>query len=211
MPRVPELPWLKESAVPQGAKIIRAVDESQLPLDTTQVISDSGELRRNWEEGTFAIDTPRTQATMGWVGGKVIALTDVKVEVTTRNALVAVQSLDGKPVRRSRRIMISVAARSLPRSEKLLPFYSEPVEGSILIAAPPGLSLSVRDGRNGKARRLPVSYNHGQYEISLDRSLQSSWLVLQPSPRQRVPPVKIDKKRLAHPRANCTPSSTCNR
>jgi hypothetical protein len=183
IPKVAELPWLKASALPQGANVLRRAHEAQIPADATQIVSDSGELVRNWEEGVFTIDTPRTQAVMGWVGGKVLALTDVEAKVTTRNALVAVQSLDGKALRRSRQIMISVAARSLPRSDGALPFYSEPVEGSILITAPHGLNLSARDGRNGRMRRLPVSYSHGRYGITFDRSLQSGWLVLQPSRR----------------------------
>jgi hypothetical protein len=66
-----------------------------------EAVSDTGELRRNWEQGTNVIDTPRTQAAMGWIGGKTIGL---EVDVTTRNATVAVQSLDtipSKPLRRS--------------------------------------------------------------------------------------------------------------
>jgi hypothetical protein len=211
MPGVSELPWLETSAIPAGAKIIRQAYESQIPADSQEVVSDSGELRRNWHEGVFAIDTPRTQAVMGWVGGRTISLTDIEAAVTTRNSLVAVQSLDAKPLRQSRQIMVSVAARSVPRSEKLLPYYSEPVEGSILIAAPAGLSLAVLDGRNGKLRQLPVSYEHGRYRISLDRSLQSCWLLLQPLPRQPEPPLKSDKRRLAQPRASCTASLTCRK
>ena len=46
--------------------------------------------------GTFSVDTPRTQAAMGFIGGKRINLRDVDIEVTTRNATVAVQSLDDK-------------------------------------------------------------------------------------------------------------------
>jgi hypothetical protein len=179
MPKVPELPWLQKSAIPEGAKIIREAYELQIPPDSTQVISDSGELRRNWEEGIFAIDTPRTQAVMGWIGEKAITLTDVEAQVTTRNSLIAVQSLDGTPIRQSQRIMISVAARSVPTAGMQLPFYSEPVEGSLLIAAAPGLRLSARDGRNGKMRHLRAPYNHGRYVVSLDRSLRSCWLLLE--------------------------------
>jgi hypothetical protein len=179
MPKVPELPWLEESAIPEGARIIRQADALQIPAGSTQVVSDSGELRRNWEAGVFAVDTPQTQAVMGWIGGKAITLTDVEVKLTTRNSLIAVQSLDGNPLRQSQRIMISVAARSVPKSEKLLPFYSEPIEGTVLIAAPPGLSLSARDGRDGKKQHLAVTYDHGRYAVSLDRSLQSCWLLLE--------------------------------
>jgi hypothetical protein len=186
LPTAPELPWLDKSVIPLGAKVIHEVHESQIPLDSRQIVSDSGELRRNWEEGTFAIDTPRTQALMGWIGGKTIALTDVEADVITRNSLIAVQSLDGNPLRRSRRIMISVAARSLLKAGNLLPFYTEPVEGRILIAAPPGLGLSAWDGRDGRMRHVAVSYSHGRYDVSLDRSLQSCWLLLAEKQRESL-------------------------
>jgi hypothetical protein len=179
MPKVPELPWLDKSAIPEGAKIIRETDESQIPPDSTQAVSDSGELRRNWKEGVFSIDTPRTQAVMGWIGGKSIALADVEVDVTTRNSLIAVQSLDGNPLRQSQRIMISIAARSVPTAGNRLPFYSEPVEGKILIAAPPGLALSARDGSSGRVRHLVAAYDRGRYVVPLDRFLRSCWLLLE--------------------------------
>lgn len=179
MPQVPELPWLEKSVIPPTAKVIHDPHESQIPADSTQVVSDSGELKRNWEQGVFTVDTPRTQAAMGWIGGRTITLGDVEVDLTTRNAVIAVQSLDDKPLRQSQRIMISLGARSVLRASDQLPFYSEPVEGRILISAPAGLNLSVRDGRTGRARRLPVSYHDGRYVVPLERSLKSSWLLLE--------------------------------
>jgi len=178
MPRVPELPWLDESVVPPGGKIIHDPQQSQIPTNSSEVVSDSGELRRNWAEGTFTINTPRTQAAMGWIGGKTITLADVEMAVGTRNSVVAVQSLDGSPIGQSRKIMISLGARSVPRAENSLPFYSEPVEGRILVSAPPGLNLRASEPGSGKLRRIAASYKDGRYILALDRSLRSSWLLL---------------------------------
>jgi hypothetical protein len=178
MPKVPQLPWLRESQIPAGAKVIRDPHQAQIPIDSTQVVSDSGELRRNWDEGTFAIDTPQTQAVMGWIGARKVTLSDVEVDVATKNSVVAVQSLDDAPLRKSQRIMISLAARSIPKAENLLPYYSEPVEGKVLISAPPGLSLRAWDAASGKLRRVAVSYAQGHYVVTLDRSLKSYWLLL---------------------------------
>jgi len=182
MPKVPELPWLETSLIPMGAKIIQETGESQIPLDSTQVVSDSGELRRNWKEGVFTIDTPRTQAAMGWIGGKTITLADVQVELATSNAVIAVQSLDGNPLRRSQLFMISVAARSAPNYGNVLLYFSEPVAGRILLTAVPGLNLGVRHGRTGRMRHLRVAYDHGRYVISLDQSLRSCCLLLEDRP-----------------------------
>src|SRR5258708_38700571 len=115
---------------------------------------------------------------MGWIGGKTITLAEVEMAVTTRNSVVAVQSLDGNPIGRSRKIMISLGARSVPRAENSLPYYSEPVEGRILIGAPPGLNLRASDARSGHLRRVAVSYRDGRYILALDRTLRRSWLLL---------------------------------
>jgi hypothetical protein len=183
MPRVPELPWLEKSVVPSGAKIIHDPQQSQIPMSASEIVSDSGELRHNWDQGTFTINTPRTQAAMGWIGGKTIALPEVDIAVTTRNSVVAVQSMDGNPIGQSRKIMISLGARSVPRADNSLPFYSEPVEGRILISAPAGLNLRAWDARSGKLLRVNASYRDGRYILTLDRSLRSSWLLLDARPR----------------------------
>ena len=178
LPQVPELPWLQKSIVPVDAQILRDPEQSLIPAGASEIVSDSGELKRNWSQGTFTIDTPRTQAAMGSIGGKAIALADVKIDIATRDVVIAVQSRDGNPIAQSRNIMISVGARSIPRAADSLPFYSEPVEGVILIRAPPGLKLGAWDARTGQARRLPAAYRDGQYVLALDPSLRSSWLSL---------------------------------
>jgi hypothetical protein len=178
MPRSAQLPWLEQSVIPPEAKIFTDPRQSQINAAASEAVSDSGELRRDWDQGIFTIDTPRTQAAMGWVGGKKFALANVEIAVTTRNAAVAVQSLDGSPIGQSRSIMISIGARSVPRSAGTLPFYSEPVEGRLLIAAPQGLILSAWDAREGKTRQVPAPYLGGHYAVMLDKSMRSYWLML---------------------------------
>jgi hypothetical protein len=182
MPRVPELPWLEKSVVPAGAKIISDPQQSQIPMSASEIVSDSGELKRNWDHGTFTINTPQTQAAMGRIGGKTIALPDVEMAMTTKNAVVAVQSLDGSPISQSRKIMISLGARSVPRRENSLPYYSEPVDGRIFIRAPAGLNLRSRYGGTGKLPGVNASYTHARYILTLDRALRSSWMLLDAGP-----------------------------
>jgi hypothetical protein len=178
MPKVPELPWLESSAIPPGAKIIRNPQESQIPLDAAGIVSDSGELSHNWDEGVFTINSPRTQAAMGWLGGRSVTLADLEVDLATRNAVVAVQSLDGNAINQSRKILISLAARSVVKEENRPPFYSEPVTGKIAITAPPGLTLSAGNSRSENKLRNAVSYADGRYLVRLDRSLSTEWLLL---------------------------------
>ena len=191
MPRVRELPWLAASRLPAGAQVITDPGRPLIDSRATGASSDTGELRRNWARGTYTIDTSRTQAAMGWIGGRKIALTDVAFAVETRNAAVAVQSLTSRPIAESRDIMISLGARSMPRSPRKLPFRSEPLAGSLTIRAPGGLRLySGRDSAaqgspfryspdmNAKARELRVAREGGRYVIDLAAAAGTNWLFL---------------------------------
>jgi hypothetical protein len=115
---------------------------------------------------------------MGWIGGKKISLADVDIVAATRNATVAVQSLDGNPISKSRNIMISLGARSVPKSANQLPFYSEPVEGQLMIRAPKGLKLHKKKTSSEERHEIPAPYRDGRYLIALDRGLRTYWLIL---------------------------------
>jgi len=179
MPRTPELPWLQESVVPPGAKIISDPQRSQIAAGAAEAVSDSGEVRRNWERGIYTIDAPRTQAATGWIGGKTLHLAAVEISVMTRYATVAVQSLDDRPIGQSRLMLISLGARCVPRTDGQLPFHSEPVEGKLYIRAPRGLFMR-RSGTAEKAGEVPIPYEAGRYVISLDKALRSYWLLIGP-------------------------------
>jgi hypothetical protein len=178
LPEVPELPWLRRSDIPPDAIVLTDPDAPVIAADARGSVSDTGEIARDWGEGIYTIDTPRTQAATGWLGGKEIALRDVAVAATTRNASVAVQSLDGRPIAEARRILISLGARALPSHRDKLPFRSEPVTGRLSVRAPAGLKLYAQGPAADTRRALPVTYEDGRYRIALDASVGSYWLVL---------------------------------
>lgn len=178
LPQVGELPWLQKSAVPAGARVIMNPGQSLIDSDAAEAVSDNGELKRNWEQGIYTINTSRTQAAMGWIGGRRIELADVRIEASTPNATVCIQSLDGRPIGKSGSILVSLGARSVPTRAKQLPFRSEPVLGQIDIQAPRGLKLYPA-GQDLKARRtLSAPYRNGRYTITLQREPGNHWLVL---------------------------------
>ncbi len=175
MPLVKELPWLKKSTLPADAKVIK---NYQLPLlkdNATEAISDTGEIRRNWDKGILTINTPKSQVASGWIGGETIALDDIEVSATTKNATVAVQSLDGSAINKSRHLLISLGARSVPSAGNKLPFYSEPVEGSLFIKAPKGLKI-IKQSMLQKKDSVPFEYINGRYKIKLDSTIRTYWI-----------------------------------
>ena len=178
MPQVKELPWLDKSAIPADARIVSDPWQSLIDKGAAEAVSDTGEAARNWRQGTFTINTPTAQAAMGWIGGKRFNFREVEIAATTRNATVSVQSLDGNPINRSGSILISLGARSTTKGGNRLPFYSEPVEGNLLVTAPKGLRLRAWDAGTGKMREVAAPYAKGRYSIALDKLLRSYWLML---------------------------------
>jgi hypothetical protein len=176
MPKISELPWLTNGGIPPGATVIHNLNQNMIGVNATETLTDTGEIRRDWSKGIYTINTPRTQAAMGWIGFKPIVLPDVKFEIKTHNASVAVQSTDSLPINQSSSLMISLGAQSIP-SGNALPFRSEPVRGRLTIHARKGLRLFTRTiGK--KENSIPVQYSDGKYVIDLENSLGTSWLFL---------------------------------
>jgi hypothetical protein len=147
-----------------------------IEVSATEVLSDTGELRRNWAKGIYTINTLRTQSAMGWIGNEPVILPDVKFDIRTRNASIAVQSLDGLPINHSSSLMISLGAQAIPTGNSL-PFRLEPILGQLTVHARKGLRLFKRT-INQKEKELPVEYRNGKYVISLGKLQNTSWLFL---------------------------------
>jgi len=177
MPQTKELPWLSKSTIPTDAKVLHDPAMAVLAPDATEAKTDTGELEHNWGKGIYTVNTPRTQAAMGWLGGETILLKDVTIKTTTPNATVAVQSLDGAGIAQSKNLMISLGARSVPKGNNQVPFTVEPLEGELKIRAPKGLRLSMRDTQQ-QDHEVLTQYSGGVYTIKLSKAIQTSWLFL---------------------------------
>jgi hypothetical protein len=181
LPDARELPWLAKSRMPADATVITDPKQSLIEPGARDAVSDTGELRRNWEQGVYTINTPKSQAAMGWIGGKRISLADVEITLATRNATVAVQSLDDKNIRTSRSLMISLCAPSIPGAGNQMPFHSEPVLGELIVHAPAGLRL-YSTKRTAEMlpiqKAIPAPFQDGAYHILLDEKRPEHWLYL---------------------------------
>jgi len=177
LPPVKELPWLMPAALPAGSKVFSDVAKARPGSDATESISDTGELTHRWQPGTYSINTLRTQAAMGRLGGQTLLLPDLTLKISTASATVAVQSLDGAALAQSRNILISIAAQAVPQPKNQLPFLVEPVEGELQIRAPKGLKLTRYDAQQ-RPIAVPTRYQNGVYTLKLDSTLQTGWLFL---------------------------------
>ncbi|MBX7078617.1 MAG: cellulase family glycosylhydrolase [Nannocystaceae bacterium] len=155
LPDTPELPWLRTGTAPEGAIVLDDVDRDHLLAPATSVVSDTGEVTRDWVAGTHVIDTPRSQIASGWIGGRSVELSSVTITMTTAKAAVAISSLDGEPIAKSKRLLLSAVAQVAPSPGVKLPLLSEPIAGTVLLRSDQP-RLRVRALGRGGASRAPV-------------------------------------------------------
>jgi hypothetical protein len=155
-------------------------NQSLLDANASESTTDTGELKRNWKQGIYTVDTPRTQAATGWIGGESISLGNIQVQVKTANASVVVQSLDDAPVGKSQDLLISLGTRAIPGDDDRPPFHVEPLEGTLTLQAPPGLTLFTH-GTLAQMKKVPATYLDGRYTIKFDGRQSANWLFLKKS------------------------------
>jgi hypothetical protein len=74
-------------------------------------VSDTGELNWDTDRGRVLIDTDFVQAAVGFLGGRTIRLKYLTIQAQTDFAAIALVSLDGEPIPRSRRLLLTATSR----------------------------------------------------------------------------------------------------
>jgi hypothetical protein len=179
MPAVPELPWLKPTKPSDDAIVVTDPDRDFIPEAQSFVRSDTGELTRDWELGIQTIDTTRTQAVGGWIGGRTLKTRDASFEIQTKKAVVALTSVDDRPLSESRFILLTAVARSVPSPGDRPPFLSEPVRGRITMQSRVAdLELLALD-RDGQVAAKPAFERHGDsFAVELPAAGGTLWYLL---------------------------------
>jgi hypothetical protein len=178
LPETKELPWLKPTAAPPGAETVTDLDRDFIPPGD-EVVSDTGQMRRNWVQGTFIVDTPKTQMVMGWLKGRPLRTADARFSITVPKAAVALSSLDRQPLRQSKKILVSTIARMAVGADKQA--RTEPVAGTItLTSTVKGLRLVPLAGDGSRLSAVPLEARGGTYTIVvLPTDKGTHWFVLE--------------------------------
>ena len=179
LPAVKELPWLKPTETPRDATIITDPNHDYIPAGQSFVRSDTDELVHNWKYGIQTINSPKTQAVAGWIGGKTLQLGDATFRFDTRNAVIALTSIDDKPLSSSEYILITTIARAIPATHDHLPYMSEPVVGTInLKTKARGLQLLAMGPKGTVQERLALENRPDGLTIQLPTRRGTHWYVL---------------------------------
>jgi len=188
LPDVPELAWDGALSSKAGnATVVTDLAHDFIPQDQTFVVSDTGELKRDWALGVETIDTPLSQAAFGWIGKRRFDLRDVSIDVETPKATVALTSLDGQPIASSKKMLLTVVAQVASTGEKL-PYLSQPVIGTITLRAAQPLKLTPLSPRANPAALPPAEklaaiapVRNGKEQVfTLARGVPTHWYLLTP-------------------------------
>ncbi|HKQ70104.1 MAG TPA: hypothetical protein VJT73_12235 [Polyangiaceae bacterium] len=189
LPDIPELSWdAGLSFRDGGATPFRDLGRDFIPAGQDFVVSDTGEIKRDWSLGVETIDTPLSQAAMGWIGGRSCSLHDVTFDVKTPKATVALTSLDGKPLATSKKMLLTVVGQ-VAASGDSLPFLAEPIEGALAVRSSQPLRMVPLSPRanppSGTAGALAPIFPvlRGQEQVfTLARGVPTHWFLLEPAP-----------------------------
>jgi hypothetical protein len=187
LPDVPELSWDDAlSAKTPNATAFTDVTRDFIPQGQNFVESDTGELKRDWSLGIETIDTPMSQAAIGWIGRRQLALRDVTFDIATPKGAAVVTSLDGKPIAQSKKMLVTLVAQVATSHDDTLPFLSQPVEGAISIRAKTPLRLvplSPREypgGAPDKAKPISPARQGDAQVFTIPTGAATHWFLLVP-------------------------------
>lgn len=133
--------------------------------------------------GMVTVDTPRTQALVGFLPAYKKSVTNLSAEIANKFATLVLASLDSKPISRSSRMLLSAGSRVTNTGTKWNsagtaveewggpPTLVEPVTGKVIIRnleKAAGLQVSPLDGAGRRmAQRIPARKTAGGWEFAI--------------------------------------------
>lgn len=179
LPDTPELEW--DTPARSDAPFVPASDRANAGAGGV-VGTPDGSLTRDWKRGVLRIDTARTQAASGWIGGETIALADTEFAIDTPAATVAVTALDARPIAESGRLLVTLVAQAAAPGDRL-PFLAEPVTGRVRVrVAGPGYEARPVSPAGVVGDPVAASGDDGWLTLELDGSIRTHWFQLTPAP-----------------------------
>jgi hypothetical protein len=145
-----------KSTTPTAAPDLRRYVDAEQKV----VRSKTGQLVWNYgDRGFFTIDTPGTQAVIGFASGREHALSDVSIRVETSFALVYVTSLDRKkPVAKADSLLVLAIARTANTGMEVTPEGRVTARGQAPVLIEP-VRAAIRFRRTGQCEVYPLDHD----------------------------------------------------
>jgi len=181
MPKINILPWLKPSIINKNSIVIHDLNTNLLPENQNYIESDTGEIKRNWQQGIMTVNTPKSQLAVGRIGRKQIDLDDVIIKSATSNAAIIFTSLDNRPINESESILVSAVAEVAKIKAKWKSSYiSEPVVADLELSSiyDELYLIPMRiDGSEGAPRKI-IKNNNGMYSFTISENDRTHWYII---------------------------------
>lgn len=152
--------------------------------------SDTGELDLDTGRKLFTINTPRTRAAVGFLAeAGEIDLGGLRVACRTPYAAVIATALDGLPIGRSRRVLLTAVARAENTGQAFNPKHNavpergrepvlvKPVDAVVTIPVPGPVAARALDETGRPKNKLPGRFADGVFRLAL-KTARSPWCVL---------------------------------
>jgi len=175
------------------------VDIMISPTDTAltvgcedDVLSDTGQLYRNWKEKYGWIDTPYTKVAYGFLGevGE-ISLRGLRMKVATQFATIALSSLTDKPISESPHLLLTAvgkadntgaiydAEHTYPIDLGHGPIIIEPIEATIELDNKYHLKVWSINPEGFYTGTIPTEYKYGTLKFTIGEVWPSIYYILQ--------------------------------
>ncbi|MEQ8770547.1 MAG: cellulase family glycosylhydrolase [Phycisphaerales bacterium] len=180
LPDTPELAW--DTPTPdRSANPVTDPDRHGMPTDAHTISTDNGQITRDWRAGVLTIDTSRSQAACGWIGGKRLELTDAVIESGTSAATIALTALDARPIAESSRILVTAVAQSAALADRP-PMYAEPVRATVRVRTAIDVAVvTPLSPRGHRAAPIPASREGDWLVFELTGGEPGHWLLIEPA------------------------------
>ena len=156
-----------------------------------ELISDNGQLYRNWDKKYGYINSPRTKCAYGFLGNNLsIELDGVKIKTETDFAVVALSSLNDNPIEHSDNILLTTVGRAKNtgaefEGNKMINYGTAPILIEVIqteIEIKTDINNLVVRSVNAEGfyiGKIPSSYENGVLKFSLGITAPSMYYLIQ--------------------------------
>ena len=176
----------------KGDMVIKP-EEFAVDVDKGEVLSDTRELYRNLKKKIGWIDSPDTKAVYGFLGKEgSLALTNLKINVKTDFATVAISTLTDEPIKSSANMLLTAVGRAYNTNSKYNedhtkqldvghgPIQVEIIEATIEIETDKtDLRVMAINPQGFLTGYIPSEYKDGIFSFEIGKEYQSMYYLIQ--------------------------------
>lgn len=178
-----------DNLCPEADRIIQ--EETDYLEPDGEVLSDTGELYRNWKKGYGVIDTPRTKCVYGKLAAQgTLELNGMTVSADTDFAVIALSSLTDEPTDKADNLLLSTVGRVrntdyAAEGDKTISFGHEPIVADVIEAkitirtARPDLRVRAINAEGMESGTLPSEWKDGVLTFRTGRQFRSLYYLIQ--------------------------------